>query len=269
METRILHFEKAGQGPALFFLHGFLGSLDNWRSIGKRFTETFTVYWVDARNHGKSFWAPSMSYCEQAEDLQRLLVHEGISKAFFVGHSMGGKTLMQLMLSSDVVAGGVVVDISPRGHERGHEPILQALMDLPLRAFTQRQQVDHQLSEKITDAGIRQFLLKSLTRDAQGNLAWRWNLSVLYARYDEILAPVEGGMYAGPVRFLRGAKSNYIRKEEEALIRKLFPKADLVEIPKAGHWVHVDNPDATYQAIREFLDLLRARRDSNPQPPDP
>ena len=47
----------------LVILHGFLGSLDNWITIGRKLEQlNLEVHLVDLRNHGKSFHSKDFSY---------------------------------------------------------------------------------------------------------------------------------------------------------------------------------------------------------------
>ena len=45
-----------------------------------------------------------------------------------------------------------------------------------------------------------------------------------------------------------------MRDEDWPEIQRLFPKAELVTIPGAGHWVHAEAPDAYYQAVVAFME---------------
>lgn len=49
------------------------------------------------------------------------------------------------------------------------------------------------------------------------------------------------GHYDGPVLWLCGDRSEYVRAEHEAPMRELFPGTRRVDLP-AGHWVHADAP---------------------------
>lgn len=49
--------------------------------------------------------------------------------------------------------------------------------------------------------------------------------------------------YEGQTLFLRGAKSKYIEDTDFDLIRKHFPKSKVITVPKAGHWLHAENPE--------------------------
>ena len=63
-----LHFQVQGRGHPLVILHGFLGSLDNWRAMSKRLAGAFRIYAVDLRNHGRSPHSDVMNYPVMAQD---------------------------------------------------------------------------------------------------------------------------------------------------------------------------------------------------------
>lgn len=249
-----LYREKLGSGePAYAFLHGFLGSLDNWRTVATSLPIPGTRFLVDARNHGRSPHLPSHTYPDMAQDLLDLLEAEGLDKAHFLGHSMGGKTAMYLALHfPQRVASLVVVDIAPRTYASGHEPILEALARTRLDQATRREEVEAQLATTLHEPLIRQFLLKSLARNPEGRFFWRWNLPVLQREYPSITARVEGPPYPGPALFLQGERSPYLTPQDKEEIRRLFPAAHIETIPGAGHWVHVDNPSAVIKALKRF-----------------
>ncbi|HRI80187.1 MAG TPA: alpha/beta fold hydrolase, partial [Cyclobacteriaceae bacterium] len=49
-----LFFRQSGEGPPLIILHGLFGSSDNWYTLAKSFSQHFTVFLIDQRNHGQS-----------------------------------------------------------------------------------------------------------------------------------------------------------------------------------------------------------------------
>ncbi len=99
MPENIVNYKVEGNsGPYLVILHGLFGSLDNWQTLANDWSEKYQVVLADARNHGKSFHSDTFTYQAMAEDVIRLLDHLNIDNAHFIGHSMGGKTLMHLSL---------------------------------------------------------------------------------------------------------------------------------------------------------------------------
>lgn len=250
-----LNYKTFGQGPPLVILHGLFGMLDNWQTLAKRFAEHFSVYIIDQRNHGKSPHSDEMSYPLMAEDLQRFLESQWMFKAHILGHSMGGKTAMQFALNyPDWVDRLVIVDILPSAGEGGHELIFDAMLGLDLNSIVNRKEAEQALEVKISEYGIRQFLLKNLSRDkSTGGYRWKMNLQALHQHYQEILNALTGDPFDEDCLFIKGERSNYITSEtwDEALA--LFPNANLETINEAGHWVHADAPDELYEKVLKFL----------------
>ena len=59
--------------------------------------------------------------------------------------------------------------------------------------------------------------------------------------------------YSGPTLFIKGANSNYIKKEDREAIKNQFPEVEFKEIANAGHWVHAEKMDEFYAAVVDFL----------------
>lgn len=250
-----LNHKEFGQGEPLIILHGLFGTLDNWQTLAKRFAEDYTVFIIDQRNHGKSPHTDEHSYTLMAEDLGEFMERNFMFKAHILGHSMGGKTAMQFALNyPDMVDKLMVVDISPRRNEGGHEKIFEALFSLDLAAIKSRKEADEQLTKLITDFGVRQFLLKNLTRKKEGGYRWKMNLTTLHTHYQEILAETVGeDTFDKESLFVRGGKSDYILDTDIPLIKEYFPAAKIETVADAGHWVHAEQPEELYRLVSKFL----------------
>ena len=250
-----LNHKIFGQGPPLIVLHGLFGTLDNWQTLAKRWADDYTVVLLDLRNHGRSPHVATHDYPGMAEDLKVFMEANWMYEAHILGHSMGGKTAMQFALHyPDMVNKLVVVDIAPKDYAGGHEEILNALNDLDLATITDRKDADDFLTSRIHSRGVRQFLLKNLTRTPAGAYEWKMNLPVLKEYYSAILGNVSGGEpFEAPTLFIRGEQSDYIGDDDLALIQTYFPHARLETLTGAGHWVHAEQPEALYQLVHTFL----------------
>ena len=250
----MLNAKILGSGPPLVILHGLFGSLDNWQTLAKRFGDSHTCILLDLRNHGKSPHLDAHGYAEMAADVAAYLAENWIHEAAVLGHSMGGKVAMRLALDEpDLVSALVVVDMGPQAYKRGHDEIFRAMRRLPLAQNRSRAELDALLSADVPEAGIRQFLLKNLRRGREG-YAWKMNLDVIERDYPRILEAVTAeAPYTGPALFVRGGDSGYVRDEDWPGIQALFPAAQLTTIAGAGHWVHAEQPEALYVAVRDFL----------------
>lgn len=252
-----LFSQVSGSGPALVILHGLFGSGDNWRTHALRLSRHYTVYVVDARNHGRSPHAPTISYPEMADDLLAFLDAQNIDKATILGHSMGGKVAMQFALAHPGRVQALIVgDIAPRQYPPHHQDVLMALNAVDTSTLADRRQAETILAQYLPEASTQQFLLKSLYRTDEGGFAWRFNFPVLRNQYANVAAGVGGTTpYTGRTLFLRGERSKYVQDEDIPHIRRLFPNMQLVTLPGAGHWIHAEAPEAFIQAVEQFLGI--------------
>lgn len=249
-----LYYREFGQGSPVLILHGLFGFSDNWQTIAKGLSAHHLVVTPDLRNHGRSPHVPTHTYDEMAEDLRAFMEAHWMFSAALVGHSMGGKAAMQLALSHpDMVERLVVVDIAPGIAADNHSNIFEALLSLDLGQISERKEAEAYLAARVTDFGTRQFLLKNITREESGRLAWKMNLPVLWQAFPDILGPVHGPAFDKPALFVRGSRSDYIKDSDFPLIKTLFPQADIVTIENAGHWVHADQPAALLTILEKFL----------------
>lgn len=257
IESVELYSKQYGQGPPLLILHGLLGAGGNWHSLSRNvFGNEFTVHAVDLRNHGRSPHSDRFDIASMVADVVRYYEAHGLSDAYVMGHSMGGKVAMQLALDDPgLVTRLIVVDVAPKAYPPSHQELLDALQDLDLESASSRSDIDAALAERISSYPVRQFLLKNLAYDSDtGRYSWQMGLESIRNNYGKVNEPVDSARtYDGPALFIRGEKSNYIRNGDMDDIRSLFPKARLETVPDAGHWIHADAPDAFAQIVVDFL----------------
>lgn len=250
-----LHYEEYGEGPVLIILHGLFGSLENWRTLSKLFARSFHVFALDQRNHGRSPHRSECTYQAMAADLREFMETRALSSASLLGHSMGGKTAMLFAVTyPDVIDKLVIVDIAPKAYTHGHDDIFDAMFSLDLSAIQRRQDAEARLAAKLPDLALRQFLLKNLDRDEAGRFRWRLALEELYTNYPELLKAIDWRQpCTRPTLFIRGGQSDYIRESDIPSLKSLFPQANVVTIPNAGHWVHAEAPQEFARVVLDFL----------------
>ena len=250
-----LHFKESGQGRAVVLLHGLFGSSDNWYPVTKRLETEFNVFALDHRNHGQSPHSAEMDYPVMAADVDRFMTARGLESAVVIGHSMGGKTAMQLALHfPHRVEKLIVADMAPRVYAPAHDKILAALLALDLARFRDRAQIEEALAPEVPNLVLRRFLLKNLGRNSSGGFVWKINLRDIAQNYWRLREQVAGDApFVKPALFIRGGKSKYIQPEDEPLIREWFPAAQIDAIAEAGHWVHADAPGEFLRLVLAFL----------------
>jgi esterase len=250
-----LHFQVQGEGQPLIILHGFLGSLDNWQTMSKRLAALYQVYSLDLRNHGRSPHSEVMSYPVMAQDVGEFIAEHGLAPPTLLGHSMGGKVVMQLATQyPQEIERMIVVDIAPKAYPPVHRPMLMAMRAKDLHACNSFGEVGYALATAIPDPSIRQFIVKNLTRDNDGRFRWRIGLDEIIENYDKITAAVLAEkLFKKPACFIRAGLSNFIQDSDLAPIRGIFPQAEFHSITRAGHWVHMDAADEFYTVVTKFL----------------
>lgn len=249
-----IYGEERTEMPLLVF-HGLFGMLDNWGSFGKEFGALMPTHLIDLRNHGRSFHSDSMSHDDLANDILHYMQFHNIEKANLLGHSLGGKAVMQFAINfPEKVHKLIVVDISPKAYPPHHQGIIKALQSVDFEAVQTRQDVEKVLENYIHEKSVIQFLMKNLYWTDDKKLAWRFNLKTLAEKYTEFVSKaIRFGIFSGPTLFVAGANSNYILPQDEFLIKQQFPNSQIIKIANAGHWVHADNPAYFNAAVRDFL----------------
>lgn len=246
----------SADGPPLVILHGLFGSRNNWSAVARRFAQKRDVYAPDLRNHGDSPHSDRMTLADLAGDVGEFLDRENLPRAHLLGHSLGGKVAMQRAFDApDRLDKLVVVDIAPRRYPPRHESIFAAIDAIDAGRPADRREAEALIEPVITDQASRLFLLTNLSPGEHGRMQWRVNTRAIRANYEAISAPPEveaGAAHPGPTLFIRGGQSPYIGDDDEALIQTWFPNAQIQSLD-AGHWVHVDAPEAFVALVDDFL----------------
>lgn len=265
-----LHYKKSGSGPPFLILHGLYGSSDNWVTVAKELSEVYTVYIPDLRNHGRSPHEKTHNYEVLQQDVYDFIEEHQLGQCTILGHSMGGKTAMLFALKNPQLVGKlIIVDIAPKEyksldslhpHVIEHLNIINALTSIDIKSVQSRAEIDMQLEFYIKDIRLRQFLLKNITRNADNSFKWMLNLDVIAQSLPTVLSGIDYQKYQSeasirnfPTLFIKGEKSTYIDDNDVYPIKQMFPKAEIVTIFDAGHWVNTDQPEAFIKALKYFL----------------
>ncbi len=258
MSERIkLFFRKIGEnGPALIILHGVFGMSDNWFGIAKSLSEKYQVYLVDQRNHGGSPHSTEFGYELMAQDLANFLTDNNIENPILIGHSMGGKVVMEFAQNVPIAFQKlVVVDIAPKYYPAHHYHILQGMHAITLSTLENRTEANEIMKRFEDNEGVRQFILKNLYRNPEkGHFDWKLNLAVITKEIatvgDEI--QLKNNIHT-PSLFITGSESSYVDELDKKHIKQYFTNATFVEIAGAGHWVQAEKPIEFLAALNNFL----------------
>lgn len=252
-----LYYRQTGEnGPAIVILHGIFGSSDNWLTPSKTIAAAgYRVFALDQRNHGQSPRANEQDYQGMAADLHEFVQDQQLNNPILVGHSMGGKAVMQYAMQyPGTYQKLVVVDIAPKFYPVHHAELIRGLKSIDLVNLKSRTEADAALSKFEPSYTVRQFLLKNLYRNEQGQFDWRINLPViereLHGVGEELTNP---RIITEPTLFIRGSESPYILDDDIPTIKRIFPNAQIVTIEGAGHWVQAEKPVEFVETLLNFV----------------
>ena len=94
-----LHYEIAGAGPPVLFMHGYTSTIALWRDQVPVLSPHYRLICMDLRGHGESEGTgmDGYNFAALAGDALAVLDQEGVERATIVGHSMGGMVAQELL----------------------------------------------------------------------------------------------------------------------------------------------------------------------------
>jgi len=251
-------------------LHGIFGSGKNWRSISRRLVgrrPEWGVGLVDLRMHGESTGAVGPhtvaaaggDVCALAAELAR----QGKRVAGVIGHSFGGKVALRYAADCPEPPAQVWVldsDPAPKPDAMAGKArpttvgVLEALEQMSGQ-FESRKEFVGQLAERGFDRAIGQWLAMNLVEGEEGYrmrldpIAMRSLLASFFAT--DAWPAVEAVSERCELRFVLGGDSTAVSAVSAQRLRTM--RVIVHEIVAAGHWLHVDAPDALLDLIAREL----------------
>jgi len=262
--------KSADPAKFMLFLHGILGNRANWRGIARRFVATrpdWGAVLVDLREHGDSLGLQAPHDLQAVtDDLAELERSLNLTIGGAIGHSFGGKVVLEWLRSrANRITEAWVIDASPSPSNSNADTsatagVLRALDNLP-RDWPSREAFVASLVDAGQPRGIAEWLAMNLRRTDDGGRRFGPELSVIreliedYARTDcwDIVEAPPPGCSLGLVIGGESRAFSAGDRERAERIAERNPQVSVHLVEGAGHWVHVDAPDAV-------LTLLTSRQ---------
>ena len=246
-------FSVAGQGPALFMIHGIGARRATFDGMVAGLRDRFTCITYDLRGHGLTPWdGGRFDLDDLVDDLEALRDRLGIETAHFAGHSLGGMIgpRYALRYPDRVKSLGLwstaafrtaddsakVMGVVTAMRERGIGPVLDTLT---ARWFTDefcaaRPDVIDWRKRQVMDTPAEVFL----------------NVFDIYAECE--MAPWLHQVKA-PSQIITGENDGGCNPRLNQLIHTALPGSDLVILPHLKHAIFIEATDQVLPHVRDFL----------------
>jgi pimeloyl-ACP methyl ester carboxylesterase len=253
----------------MLLLHGVFGMGTNFRSFAQRLAERVPAWGfvlVDLRGHGQSQGLPAPHDLDAtADDLDRLVGALDVDVRGVAGHSFGGKvSLNWLGRRPGRVSHALVLDSMPGARPQdaevdGATRVLLALEAMPA-SLPSREDFRARLLAQGFSGALVDWLAMNLRRHGE-RFALRLDLpairSMLLDYYARDLWPLlDDPALAEQILLVIGGASTVFPPEARARAERaaaLNPRLQIAVLEGAGHWVHVDAPEALLDAMAAFL----------------
>ncbi|XP_059655618.1 protein PHYLLO, chloroplastic isoform X4 [Cornus florida] len=269
----------------IVFLHGFLGTGEDWIPIMKAISGYARCIAIDLPGHGKSemqnhagkesVQEPSLSI-EVVSDILCKMIHcITPGRVTLVGYSMGARIILYMALRcSDKVEGAVMISGSP------------GLKDVGARKF--RRAKDDSRACSLIAYGLELFLDTWYAGDLWNSLRSHPHFKQIVAsrlQHDDVntLAKSLSDLSIGrqpslwedlkhcklPLLLIVGERDKKFKRIAQEMFCEISvgtrsrdgPEnkiCEIVEIPHCGHAAHIENPLPVISAVRQFLSRVRS-----------
>lgn len=262
-------YSRAGSGPPVLLVHGLGGTRATWKHVIDDLARTHTVIAPDLPGHGGSE-APAGDYSlgAHAAALRDLLVTLEVSSATVIGHSLGGGIALQFTYQFPertdrlvlISSGGLGPEVSGVLRAASRAPgagvLLKGLAHVPAqitKTVLSAAAVIPGIMPR-QDAGPLVVSLRGLARSRQRRAFLKTARSVIDWRGQSVSATAKLGMFHDlPVLLIWGGRDKIIPPHHHSAVANRIDKAQLFELPKAGHFPHETDPDVIVPAIHRFL----------------
>jgi pimeloyl-ACP methyl ester carboxylesterase len=252
--------------PHVLCLHGFSLEAHSWDELAERMSMRYHIVCPSVPGHGGS--SRRESYDDPFADIHLIAAFMdqlGMASATVLGHSMGGVYGGGLaVFHPQKVERLVMVDsgLDTRAPGAAH---FQAYVDAWQPEHASLDEAKQWARERFRDTPERS--IESWTRhggEVSPDGRFRWKLDPVLMNRGKSPQPEQPDespfwpfllQIKCPVLIARGENSDLLRAEIVERMVQTLPDGRSTEARSVGHGMHYQDPDAVYQAIKEFLEL--------------
>ncbi len=263
-----INYYAAGQGPPLLLLHGFGACAYSWRYLIPPLAEQHRVFTLDLKGYGFSDKPADGHYAvsDQADMVADFIRRQDLHDLVIMGHSMGGGvTLMTYLKLRETDPGRIkkLVLIDSAGYPQ-KMPKFIALAKVPglstvlsqglpprfatalvlKKCYYNKDAVTEEQIDTYAYFGSLPGAAAAVSQTARQLVPEDQEMEALIAQYKTIQVPV---------LIIWGREDEVVPLEVGENFKRDIPDSQLVVLPHCGHIPLEEEPQATRQAIMDFL----------------
>jgi lipase len=248
--------------PPIVALHGIGGFGRRFRKLAEeRLASRFRVLAPDLRGHGSSSWEPPWTIATHVADVLETIEHAGIERAAFVGHSYGGRLILELAAGEPQrIERAALLDpaiqLLPHvGFDFAERELGDAVFAAPHEAIDERLSYGDPTPVSFVEEDVREHLV----RGPDGGLRYRYCRSAVVTGYGELCTPPPPPETLRVPTLLVHANEFGLVLQDQLVAYKtvLGDLLEVVPVP-GGHMVFWDAYEQTADAVQTFLEDSRA-----------
>ncbi len=265
-----LHYEEAGSGTPIVFVHEFGGSYRSFETQMRHFSRHHRCITFAARGYPPSDVPESVDMYSQTramQDIAAVMDAANVARAHVVGLSMGGFAVLQFGLEKPDRALSLVIGGVGYGAEKQFEEYFRSVSLEVARQFEQQGSKEF---AKTYSLGASRVQLQN--KDPRG---WR-EFADMLAEHSAVGAANtmrgvqarRSSIYDWEARFRAMMVPTLVMVGDEddhclqpgLFLKKTIPACGLVVLPKTGHAVNLEEPEHFNRFLSEFIVMVEAEK---------
>nr|AGH13427.1 hybrid C-C meta-cleavage hydrolase-carboxylesterase [uncultured bacterium] len=261
-DVDMTYLERKGSGPAVMLIHGFSANKDAWLKFANELPDDYHLIIPDLAGHGETPAPINGSYDleQQAQRLNALVAHLGLTQLHIVGNSMGGAissiytTIYPEQIQSLTLMDAAGIDGANKSEyyqalENGHNPLIATDKESFENRMQMVMEIQPFLPWPLRPAVMRDTIERvDINREIFADMiATRTRLSE--TNFPELLTE----KVKVPVLIMWGEKDRVLDVSAVPVFKHYLPQAKVVLFPEVGHVPMLEIPEKSANVLAEFI----------------
>jgi pimeloyl-ACP methyl ester carboxylesterase len=265
-----LHYEEAGSGTPIVFVHEFGGDHRSWEPQMRHFARRHRCITFAARGYPPSTVPTQVSAYSQriaATDILAVMDAAGVDRAHVVGLSMGGFAVVHLGLIAPERAHSLTVAGAGYGAEKQHEEYFRGVSMEVARQFEAQGSAQFAKTYALGASRVQfqnkdprgwsEFAQQLGEHDATGSANTMRGVQATRPSLYDLEGPLAA--LSVPTLVIVGDEDDHCL-QPGLFLKRTIPACGLLVLPKTGHTLNLEEPERFNSFVGEFIATVEAGR---------